>query len=127
MIETPTPVTKEKSKWEAIYRSEFLPFVEKPARYIGNEINSVSKDWNSTKLKIALVFPDAYEIGVSHLGLKILYQILNDLPDVLAERCYSPWIDAEKILREKNIPLCSLESCRPLNEFHIVDFINRKR
>ena len=105
-----------------LYMKEFLPFVERPARYIGNEINSVIKDWDSAKLKVALVFPDVYEIGISHLGLKILYQILNSLPDVLAERCYSPWTDAEKILREKNIPLCSLENCRPLNEFDIVAF-----
>ena len=104
------------------YSKHLLPFVERPSRYIGNEINSVTKDWDSAKLKIVLVFPDAYEIGISHLGLKILYQILNKIPGVIAERCYSPWTDAEKILRDKNIPLCSIENCRPLNEFDIVAF-----
>ena len=105
-----------------IYSKYLFPFVERPSRYIGNEINSVTKDWDSAKLKIVLVFPDAYEIGISHLGLKILYQILNKIPGVIAERCYSPWTDAEKILRDKNIPLCSIENCRPLNEFDIVAF-----
>ena len=105
-----------------LYSKFLFPFVERPSRYIGNEINSLTKDWDEAKLKIVLVFPDAYEIGISHLGLKILYQILNKIPGVIAERCYSPWIDAEKILREKNIPLCSIENCRPLNQFDIVAF-----
>ena len=73
-------------------------------------------------LRVALVFPDAYEIGISHLGLKILYAIINAIPGVSAERCYAPWSDAEQILRQKEIPLCSIESCRPLNEFDIVGF-----
>jgi len=105
-----------------LYSKNLFPFVERPSRYIGNEINSLTKNWDSAKLKIVLVFPDAYEIGISHLGLKILYQILNKIPGVIAERCYSPWTDAEKILRDKNIPLCSIENCRPLNEFDIVAF-----
>jgi len=104
------------------YSKHLFPFVERPSRYIGNEINCIKKDWDSANLKIVLVFPDAYEIGISHLGLKILYQVLNKIPGVIAERCYSPWTDAEKILRDKNIPLCSIESCTPLNEFDIVAF-----
>src|SRR5512137_2242316 len=106
----------------AQYELEVLPFVERPSRYIDHEVNSVRGDWDAARVRIALVFPDAYEIGISHLGLKILYEILNGIPGVIAERCYAPWVDAEAILRAKNIPLCSLESCRPLSEFHIVGF-----
>jgi len=104
------------------YEAEFLPFVERPSRYIDHEVNSIRQDWDAARLRIALVFPDAYEIGISHLGLKILYQILNRMPGVIAERCYAPWVDAEAILRAKGLPLCSLENCRPLSEFHIVGF-----
>ena len=96
------------SDWTTIYEKQLLPLVEKPSRYINHEINSIHKDWDSAKLRVVLVFPDAYEIGISHLGLKILYSILNNIPGVIAERCYSPWLDAEKIFRDKNIPLCSL-------------------
>ncbi len=108
--------------WAGIIEEKLLPFVERPSRYINHEINSIHKNWDDAVLRIALVFPDAYEIGISHLGLKILYSILNNIPGVIAERCYSPWIDAEKILREKKIPLCSLESSKPLAEFDIIGF-----
>ena len=104
------------------YESELLPFVERPSRYIDHEVNSLRHDWDAARLRVALVFPDAYEIGISHLGLKILYEVLNAIPGVIAERCYAPWVDAEAVLRAKQIPLCSLESCRPLGEFHIVGF-----
>ena len=113
---------KNEVDWSNIIEEQLLPLVERPSRYINHEINSSHKKWEDNTLHIALVFPDAYEIGISHLGLKILYSILNKIPGVMAERCYSPWIDAEKILREKNIPLCSIESSRPLNEFDIIGF-----
>ncbi len=99
-----------------------LPLVTKPARYTGGEINSVFKDISSTGVRIALAFPDVYEIGMSHLGLKILYEILNDLPDVAAERVYSPWLDMEERLRKEGIPLFGLESKTPLSEFDIIGF-----
>ncbi len=99
-----------------------LPMVTKPSRYTGGEINSVSKDMDSTGVRIALAFPDVYEIGMSHLGLKILYEILNDLPDVAAERVYAPWFDMEEKLRSEKIPLFGLESRIPLSEFDIIGF-----
>ncbi|MCX7847954.1 MAG: TIGR03960 family B12-binding radical SAM protein [bacterium] len=108
--------------WQAAYEAEVFPFVERPSRYIDCEINSVHKGWETAQLRVALVFPDAYEIGISHLGLKLLYQLLNAMPGVVAERCYAPWVDAEARLRSRGIPLCSLESCRPLCAFHIVGF-----
>lgn len=98
---------------------ELLPFVEKPGRYIGNELNVVKKD-HSGKLKFALAFPDVYEIGMSYLGLSILYHIINQHPQALCERVFCPHLDCEKILRERKIPLYSLESRTPLRQFDIV-------
>jgi len=91
----------------------------KPSRYIGGEVNSIRKD---AAVKIALCFPDTYEIGMSHLGFKILYHIINSVPYGSAERAYAPWPDLEAYLREKGLPLTSLEFQRPLNEFDIVGF-----
>ncbi len=102
--------------------ASFLGDVAKPARYIGNEHNSIKKDWDKCHSKVALCFPDTYEIGMSHLGFKILYDEINRVPDLLAERCFTPWIDMEAKLREKNLPLVSLESYRSLSEFDIVGF-----
>jgi len=99
-----------------------LPKVEKPARYTGGEFNSVIKDWNATPFRVALAFPDIYELGMSNLGLAILYDILNRQPDVLAERIYAPWTDMEAQLRGAGIPLYSLESKHPLSEFDLVGF-----
>ena len=96
--------------------------VSKPARYTGGEWNSVIKDWESTPSRIALAFPDTYEIGMSNLALPILYKILNDQPDVLAERVYAPWIDMEALMREHDIALYSLENRRPLMDFDIIGF-----
>ena len=96
--------------------------VSKPARYTGGEWNSVIKDWEATPLRIALAFPDVYEIGMSNLALPILYQILNDQPDTLAERVYAPWVDMEALLRQHNIPLFSLETRHPLKDFDIIGF-----
>ena len=101
---------------------EILPLVEKPSRYMGGEINSVRKHRSECKLSFALAFPDTYEIGMSHLGLQILYAILNSVPEISAERFYSPWPDMEFQMRKNNIQLSSLESHIPLKDFDIVGF-----
>ncbi len=100
----------------------FLDRVEKPARYTGAEHGSRKKDWSSVACRIALAFPDVYEIGMSHLGYRILYQVLNDHPRLLAERCYCPWLDMRAELVARGLPLVSLESARPLSAFDIVGF-----
>ena len=91
--------------------------IEKPARYIGNEVNSVMKDKEKVDIRFAMCFPDVYEIGMSHLGIQILYDMFNKREDVWCERVYSPWIDLDKIMREQNIPLFALESQDPIKEF----------
>jgi len=101
---------------------EFLPFVRRPSRYIGGEINQVKKDLRSCDLTVALCFPDVYEVGMSSTGLAIIYEVLNKIEGVAAERVFSPWIDAEQILREKEIPLYSLESKATLKSFDIIGF-----
>jgi radical SAM family uncharacterized protein len=101
---------------------QFLPFVRRPSRYIGGEINQIKKDLTKCRLTVALCFPDIYEIGMSHTGLAIIYDILNNLDGVAAERVFAPWLDAEKILRDKKIPLFSLESKASLASFDIVGF-----
>ncbi len=104
-----------------ILSKEILPFVEKPARYAGGEFNSIVKNPEG-KTRVALIYPDVYEVGISNLGLKILYNILNEEKDIFCERAYAPWFDMESKLREKNIPLFSLETKTPLNEFDIIGF-----
>jgi radical SAM family uncharacterized protein len=101
---------------------DMLYQVSKPARYTGGEWNSIVKDWRATPIRVALAFPDVYEIGMSNLALPILYKILNDQPDVLAERVYAPWIDMETLLRQHNTPLFSLETKHPLADFDIIGF-----
>ncbi len=100
----------------------FLPFVRKPGRYIGGEINQIKKDLPKCELTIALCFPDIYEVGMSHTGLAIIYDCLNKIDGIAAERVFAPWLDAEKVLREKKIPLYSLESKASLKSFDIVGF-----
>jgi radical SAM family uncharacterized protein len=102
--------------------SRILPAVSKPARYIGGEWNSVIKDWGACDVRWALAFPDTYEIGMSNLGLAILYDRLNSQPGVLAERVYAPWVDMEGAMRASGLPLFSLESHRPLAEFDLIGF-----
>ena len=97
-----------------------LPTVQKPGRYTGGEYNSVVKDWEKTPTRVCLAFPDIYDLGMSNLGLAILYDVLNALPDVLAERAYLPWVDMIAALREAHIPLYSLESKRPLTDFDLI-------
>ena len=96
---------------------EILMTVEKPARYIGNEVNSVVKDKNKVDIRFAMCFPDVYEIGMSHLGIQILYDMFNRFEDTWCERVYSPWTDLDKIMREKKIPLFALESQKPVKDF----------
>lgn len=101
-------------------KDEILLKVEKPARYIGNEINAVVKDKNTVDIRIAMCFPDVYEIGMSHLGIQILYDMFNSFADVWCERVYSPWVDLDKIMREEHIPLFALESQEPVKD---MDFL----
>ena len=93
---------------------EILMKIDKPARYIGNELNSVIKDKDAVDIRFVMCFPDVYEIGMSHLGIQILYDMLNKREDVWCERVYSPWPDLHKILKDEKIPLFSLESQQPL-------------
>jgi len=96
--------------------------VNKPARYTGGEWNSIVKDWPATAIKVALAFPDLYEIGMSNMAVPILYELLNQQPDVLAERVFTPWPDMGKLLETNNIPLFSLESKHSLRDFDIIGF-----
>ncbi len=108
-----------------IYKTKFeacLKKVQKPARYIGNEFNSVHKEWTEDMVSFAFCFPDVYEVGMSHLGMKILYHMLNDREDTVCERVFAPWVDMEEELRTKEIPLLSLESYVPIKDFDIVGF-----
>ena len=96
---------------------EILLTVDKPARYIGGEVNMQVKDPSKTDIRFCMCFPDVYEIGMSHLGIQILYDILNRREDTYCERVYSPWTDMDKLMREKNIPLFALESQDPIKDF----------
>ncbi len=96
---------------------EILLAVEKPARYIGNEVNSCMKDKEHIAIRFAMCFPDVYEIGMSHLGIQILYDMFNSFDDVWCERVYSPWVDLHAIMKEKDIPLFALESQDPVRDF----------
>jgi len=96
---------------------EILLSIDKSARYIGNEINSVKKDLENIDIRFAMCFPDVYEIGMSHLGIQIIYDLLNRRDDIYCERVYSPWVDLDKIMREKGIPLFSLETQSPVKDF----------
>jgi radical SAM family uncharacterized protein len=96
--------------------------VEKPGRYTGGELNQSVKDWDSTPVRIALIFPDIYDIGMSNLGLAVLYEIINARLDALAERIYLPWSDMEAAMRREGIPLYSLENRRPAAEFDLLGF-----
>ena len=99
-----------------------LPRVVKPARYTGGEWNSIVKEWEKIPIKFALAYPDVYEVGMSNMALMILYDLLNQQEDVLAERVYTPWTDMEQAMRASGNPLYTLETRRPLHEFDIVGF-----
>lgn len=97
--------------------NEILMRIDKPARYIGSEINIVKKDLEHVSIRFAMCFPDVYEIGMSHLGIQILYHMFNQMEDVWCERVYSPWVDLDQIMREESIPLFALESQDPIKDF----------
>lgn len=99
-----------------------LPLVEKPARYTGGELNSVIKDKNDVDIRVAFCFADTYEVGMSHLGMKILYGLLNERPDTWCERVFAPWVDMEDKMREAGIPLYGLESMEPIRDFDFAAF-----
>ena len=99
-----------------------LPFVQRPSRYIGGELNLAGKAPDDVDLAVALAFPEVYEIGMSHLGIKILYHIINSRPDALADRVFAPWVDMESRMRKSGLPLWGLETRLPLREFDIVGF-----
>jgi len=113
---------KEVTKLAERVEREFLPFVRRPGRYIGGEINQIKKNISQCELTVALCFPDIYEVGMSNSGIAIIYDVLNSIDGVAAERVFTPWVDAEKVLREKKIPLFSLESKASLKSFDIVGF-----
>jgi radical SAM family uncharacterized protein len=104
------------------YPDEILYEVTRPARYTGGEWNAVTKNWERAALKFALAYPDIYEVGMSNMALPIIYEILNNQPDVLAERVFTPWVDMEAALRAAGKPLLSLESKRPLKDFDVIGF-----
>jgi radical SAM family uncharacterized protein len=99
-----------------------LTRVSKPARYAGGEWNSVRKDWRQVQARLALAYPDVYEVGMSNFGLSILYDVVNRRPEFLAERVYAPWVDMEAELRQEGLPLYGLESRRPLRDFDLIGF-----
>jgi radical SAM family uncharacterized protein len=106
--------------WDQV--KNLLEDVNKPARYIGDEFNIQIKDWDAANLKVALAFPDVYEIGMSHLGLRILYEFINNKSGMLAERVYAPWYDYQKLLEGQGVRLHTLENKRPLADFNVVGF-----
>ena len=99
---------------------QILPRVEKPGRYSGGELNSIVKDWDNVDVRLVLAFPDIYDLGMSNLGLMILYDLVNRHTTMLAERVFSPWTDMEKEMRSTGIPLHSLESKRPVASFDVL-------
>lgn len=100
--------------------AEFVSRVEKPARYLGGEYQSIRKSPESVDIRVALAFPDLYDIGMSHLGTKILYSLLNRHPQIACERAFTPWVDMENELRQRQLPLVSLESATPLGQFDVI-------
>jgi radical SAM family uncharacterized protein len=100
--------------------NRILPIVQKPGRYTGGELNQVIKDWDHTPIKVALAFPDIYDLGMSNLGLAILYDILNKQSNILAERVYSLGLDMEEAMRKEGVPLYSLETKHPIRDFDIL-------
>ncbi len=101
---------------------KYLLKVQKPAKYVGGELNAVVKNKADVDIRFAFCFPDTYEVGMSHLGMKILYSLFNDVPYIWCERVFAPWIDMEEIMKEHNIPLYALESGDPISEFDFIGF-----
>ena len=105
---------------DKIYK--ILPLVEKPARYIGGEIGEIKKEFRTGMLRFALAYPEIYEIGTSHHGGGILYQAVNSREKLICERVYCPWKDMADLLRERGIPLLSIETKTPISKFDVVGF-----
>ena len=110
-------MTKSDTGKKLALSDEILLSIDKPARYLGNEINAVYKDKDQVDVRFCMCFPDVYEIGMSHLGIQILYDMFNQREDVWCERVYSPWVDLDRVLRERRIPLFALESQDPVRDF----------
>lgn len=108
--------------FKALLHRDVLPNVTKPLRYLGDEHNAVQKEWDSVRLRTLFAFPDIYEVGMSHLGLFILYHLVNEHSDYLMERVFAPWIDMEEELRKRELPLFSLESTRAIRDFDCIGF-----
>src|SRR5437660_11320356 len=96
-----------------------LPLVSKPIQYVGGELGAVVKDWDSASVRWALMYPDAYEVGLPNQGVQILYEVLNERPGVLAERTYAVWPDLERLMREHGVPQFTVEAHRPVREFDV--------
>ena len=96
---------------------DILMKISKPERYIGHEVNSIVKDKSKVNVRFCMCFPDVYEIGMSHLGLQILYDMFNSMEDIWCERVFSPWLDLDDLMRQQNIPLFALESQDPVRDF----------
>ncbi len=114
MVRTPHEISQKLER--------LLPGIQKPGRYTGGEFNQVVKDWDAIATRVALVFPDIYELGMSNLGMSILYEIVNNRPDALANAVTYPWVDMEAVMRSEEIPLFSLETRHSLADFSIVGF-----
>src|SRR5216683_4580767 len=97
-----------------------LPLVRKPVQYVGGELNAVVKDWDTVEVRWALMYPDAYEVGVPNQGIQILYEVLNGCDGVLAERTYSVWPDLESLMREHQVPQFTVDSHRPVRAFDVL-------
>lgn len=110
------------TKLRSLLEDEILPGVNRPGRYIGSELNIIRKEHSAVDVTVALAFPDLYEIGMSHLGIQILYDIINKLDWAAAERVFAPLVDMEQKLREKGVPLYSLETFTPLRDFDFLGF-----
>ena len=106
-----------------------LPLVRKPVQYVGGEVNSTVKEWDETDVRWALLYPDAYEVGLPNQGIAILYEVLNEQPGVLAERTYSVWPDLEALMREHGIPQFTVDAHRPVGAFDVlgVSLLDRAR
>ena len=115
-------IHKEIQYVKDVVSTELLPVVRRPGRYIGGEINQIVKDLSACDVRVALCFPDIYEIGMSYLGMEILYSIANGLDGIAAERVFAPWFDAEDVMRQKNIPLFTVESRAAVKDFDMIGF-----
>ena len=99
-----------------------LPTVQKPARYTGGEYNEIQKDKSQVRVRVAFCFPDTYEIGMSNVGMRILYGVMNQMDGVWCERVFAPWADMEEAMRRHNLPLWALESQDPVRDFDMIAF-----